>query len=382
MPKATLTDLSIRALAPPEKGQVTHWDRNLKGFGVRVSPGGTKTFVVVHGVNRQRSTIGRYPTLKLADARKAAKDFLHERARGKHNPVSVTYSEALSLFLDAARQKNRPRTVRDYTRLLNRHFRFGKLKLHDITKQEVMRRVNKLKNTPAEQNHAFVAARVFFNWAIRNGYLTQSPLHMVQLPAVLTSRDRVLNDDELKAVYLHAEQFPSPYGHIVRLLILTGQRRGEIGALQWDWIDDGKITLPEDATKNGRTHTFPLGAMAQAVIDDIPRIHDTYVFPAARSHIRGKATTHFNGWAKCKPAFDKDLDIAPYVLHDLRRTFASNLAKLGTPIHVTERLLNHVSGTVSGVAAIYNRHSYLPEMETAIGMYEQFIRSISGPVPH
>ncbi|MCP4201938.1 MAG: tyrosine-type recombinase/integrase, partial [bacterium] len=216
---------------------------------------------------------------------------------------------------------------------LGRHFGFSRVHLADITTDEINRRIARLKDTPSEQNHAFVAVRVFLRWCVRNHYLDRSPLEAQQLPARTRSRERVLTAHELGAVYRRALAYPFPYGGIVTLLILTGQRRGEIGALQWSWIKEGTITLPGSITKNKQTHTFPLGSFAKSIVETIPEA-GPYLFPAARSHIRGKRTTHFNGWAKAKPLFNKGLEIEPFTLHDLRRTFSSHLAALGVPLHV------------------------------------------------
>ena len=209
-------------------------------------------------------------------------------------------------------------------------------------------------------------------WCERRFYLKSSPCARLQAPGAVTTRERVLTDAELAAVLLQARKTPYPFGAIVELLILTGQRRGEIAALRWEWIDDEAktITLPSSITKNKQAHTFPYGDLASAVIAAIPRLNE-YVFPAARDRLKHKPATIFNGWSKPKVAFDKACPIAAWTLHDLRRTFATNLAALGTPIHVTEKLLNHVSGTVSGVAAIYNRHAYLDEMRAAIDAWEK-----------
>ena len=198
------------------------------------------------------------------------------------------------------------------------------------------------------------------------------PLRPPTSPRSGQTRERVLTDSELAAVLLQARKTPYPFGAIVELLILTGQRRGEIAALRWEWIDDKAktITLPSSITKNKQAHTFPYGELASAVIAAIPRLNE-YVFPAARDRLKHKPATIFNGWSKPKVAFDKACPIAAWTLHDLRRTFATNLAALGTPIHVTEKLLNHISGTVSGVAAIYNRHAYLDEMRAAIDAWEK-----------
>jgi integrase len=197
----------------------------------------------------------------------------------------------------------------------------------------------------------------------------------MRAPSVLPSRERVLADRELATVYRAALDHPYPFGPIMALMMLTGQRRGEIAALEWDWInrEERTITLPASLTKNKHTHVLPYGDAVHAVLAQLPRM-GLYLFPS-----RIETGTVFNGWGKSKARFDRELsDVEPYTLHDLRRTFSSTLAKLGTPIHVTEKLLNHISGTVSGVAAIYNRHSYMDEMRVAIADYEAHLASLAG----
>lgn len=162
----------------------------------------------------------------------------------------------------------------------------------------------------------------------------------------------------------------NPYGGIVQLLILTGQRRGEIASMEWSWIGEAEITLPAGFTKNKRAHSFPLSPMTMNVLEEFPE-SDGLLFPA-----RGHADRPFSGWSKSKPRFDKGIDVTDYTLHDLRRTFSSNMARLGTPIQVTEKLLNHVSGTVSGVAAVYNRYSYMDEMREALQRHDEFLTNL------
>jgi integrase len=374
LPKAVLTDISVRALSPPERGQITYWDEMVSGFGIRISQGGAKSFILVEGPNRQRHTIGRYPTLALKTARNEAKRLKAELTLGLHKPSTISFAEAKELFLDACRQKNKPRTVADYTRILNRHFRFGKMRLGDISRADVQKRLAKLRATPSEQNHAFVAVRIFFNWALREQLIPANPIAGMSAPNRLVSRDRVLSDQELATIFRAARGHPYPFGSIITLLIVTGQRRGEIAALEWDWIDkqDRTIALPGSLTKNSHAHVFPIGELALAVLEAVPQM-GPYVFPS-----RVESGTIFKGWGKCKTRFDAELEsVESYTLHDLRRTFASTLAKLGTPIHVTEKLLNHISGTVSGVAAIYNRHSYMDEMREAIAAYKAHLANLT-----
>lgn len=380
MPTSHLTDLTLRAIHLPERGTVTYWDTALKGFGCRVSQGGARTFIIMHGAERRRTKIGRYPIISLSEARKEAKRLLAERTLGKTRPTAISFDEAKKRFLAMSACRNRPRTTADYTRLLGRHFRFGRTQLRDITTYDVMRRVNALLATPSEQNHAFVTARVFFRYAVREKYIDHSPLEGQRMPATVSPRDRVLSEAELTAVYNGALAYDYPFGPLVALLLLTGQRRGELGALEWDWIDADErlIKLPASICKNGQSHAFPYGELTHSIISILPRLHDRYVFPASRSHVRGKPTGSYNGWAKTKPKFDATLDdVAPFTLHDLRRTFSSTLAMLGTPIHVTEKLLNHKSGSISGVAAVYNQYSYLDEQRSAIKTLDDYLVSIT-----
>jgi integrase len=372
-----LTELAVRALKPKPGKQFKSWDTSTPGFGVLVSER-SKSWIVMHGERRALKVIGRYPDVPLSAARAEAKRILASGSLAHAAARVVRFDVAMDEFLADAEQRNRATTFRDYKRLITKHFDFGSAPLPGITPQDVLRRLDRLKETPSEQRHALVAMKVFMSWCARRFYVTSSPCERLQTPGALAPRERVLTDAELANVLSQARKTPYPFGAIVELLILTGQRRGEIAALRWDWIDDKTktITLPSSITKNKRPHTFPYGAMAAAVIGTIPSLGD-YLFPAARSNVAGRPTTIFNGWGKPKAALDKACPIAPWTLHDLRRTFATNLAAIGTPVHVTEKLLNHISGTVSGVAAIYNRHAYMDEMRVAISAWENRLSIIN-----
>lgn len=375
MPTASLTDRTLKTLPPPENGQVTYWDSTLSGFGVRVSQGGAKSFVVVYGPNRTRKTIGRYPTITLKQARDKAKELKAAFVLGLDRQKSITWAEARDLFLEDCKHRLRPATVRYYRSRLGNHFRFGKRQLNDITRQDFQDKIRNGPRSRGEQHHALVAARTLLNWAVREEYLDANPLAGMRWLKPPKPRERVLSEPELKEVFLKARQAPYPFGDIVTLLVLTGMRRSEVASLRWDWIDQDArvITLPGDLTKNARTHTLPYGDLGTEVLTGIPELGD-YLFP---SH-GGKGPV-FNGWGKSFDRFADTLeDVATFTLHDLRRTFATIHAKIGTPIHVTERLLNHVSGTISGVAAIYNRHDYLSEMQAAQNAFDQFLQGLVG----
>jgi len=374
----SLTDFSIRCLVPPATGTVTAWDGSLKGFGVRVSQGGTKTFIVLIDSGR-RQAIGRWPMLPLAKARIEARRLLAEKTLGKIRPVHTAFDDAKAEFLEACARKNRARTVEDYRRLLNRHFPYERTSVGSIGGRDILRRLAKLAGTPSEQHHAFTAARAFFRWCVRQEIIERNPMEKMEVPSNGASRDRILSDDELAAIYSTARTGSSPLHRIIALLILTGQRRGEIAHIEWDWFNrkTATLTFPARITKNRREHIIPLGELAASILDITPlQIGSPYVFPAARSIAKGKPTTVYNGWGKDKIAFDKELvskghEIASWRLHDLRRTVASGMAALHVPQTVVEKLLNHLSGgTLSPIAQVYNRHSYLAEMRAAIGMWE------------
>ena len=354
-----LTDLLIKHIQLPETGQKTHFDDALPGFGVRVSQGGAKSFVVMFGKSRKLKTLGRYPDLTLADARKKAK--LVQAVEEPQTPglPSVTFSDARDRFIEDTKARTKTRTVDEYERLLKRHFPFEK-ELTAVSRKDIAEHITKLRNVPSIEQHAFVAIRTMLNWCVRHGLITASPVPSLRFSSA--SRTRVLTDDELRLVWHRADEVGYPYGTIVKLLILTGQRRGEIAGLRRSWIADDAITFPQGFTKNKREHRIPIGPLTREIIGKIPGDSDL-LFPA-----RGvkKQELPFNGWSKCKTEFDTPLHIEDYTLHDLRRTYSSNLARLGIPIHVTEKLLNHVSGTISGVAAVYNRHSYWEEMREAV----------------
>lgn len=369
-----LTDVSIRALALPQKGQRTYFDGLLSNFGCRVSQGGSRSFVVQLGADRQLVTIGRYPVISLAEAREIAKRLLAERTLGKFRPHLMSWDEAVDLFLSICEQKNKPRTVRDYRRILKRHFPFGHKRLSEITPQEINHRIDKLRKTPSEQNHTIAAIKIFFRWAARRHYVDRSPcegLQVIKRPA----RRRTLADWELAAVYRSAGALGYPFGSIVQLCILTGQRRSEIAWLRRSYLKGNTATFPPSLTKNNREHKFPICETARTIIDKAPSLDDL-VFSGVH---KGRV---FTDWGKQKRALDAALkasgyDLEHWTLHDLRRTFASGLAALDVRIEVIEKLLNHVSGIFGGVTGIYQRHSYMDEMREAVSLWEGHVASLA-----
>jgi integrase len=376
VPRQALTDLTLRTLPAPAAGQVTYWD-TLPGFGLRVSQGGTKTFVLVLGKRRQRKTIGRYPILSLSEARTEAKRLLARRTLRQVDPTAIPFADALDLFFEKhCDEHNKERTAYETKRLLNRHFR-PKLKDEQVSGilSDALTDIIDDIAARAVAHNAYVAARTFFNWAKGRRYVTVNPLDGVEAPPKSQARERVLTDEEIVTIYRAAEQYPDPFGKILRLLLLTGQRRQEVAELRAEWIDrrERTVTLPSTVTKNKRQHTFPYGPEAAGLL--LTNEASGPFFPS-----RTNEETVFSGWSKAKRVLDQGIaadrkrqGLRPFPawrIHDIRRTFASKLAKLSTPVHVTEKFINHISGTQAGIVSVYQRYQYLPEMRQAVAAYE------------
>jgi len=337
-------------------GRVIHWDGIVKHFGVRITSGGLKTFIVLLGSGRRQS-IGRYPTITLAQARDKAKRILAERTLGRHQVSSVSWQEATEKFIEACRSKNRRRTHAEYERTLKRYFAFGTTRLSEISKQHIAQKLEKLNATPSQRAHALVICKMFFRWAIASGYLDVDPTAAFKRNRQ-KRRARVLSDEELRCLWRACGQteasedrhesslvpsqdqdveatprLPASYCTIVKLLLLTGQRRGEIAALRTSFVDGNVVTLPDTLTKNGREHAFPLLNRAAAILLGVEidtTQNDAFFFPA-----RGKADSPFNGWSKSMTTLRTILgkDFKHFTLHDLRRTFRSNLGRIGVAPH-------------------------------------------------
>ena len=188
---------------------------------------------------------------------------------------------------------------------------------------------------------------------------------------ILNSVPQVLTSDKLRTLLQQTLGTRDRFNDIVSLLAFTGQRRGEIADLMWSEIDGDRLVLPPARTKNRREHIVPLAPRATALLETIQG-GSQYVFGTAESD------SPFSGWSRAGRRLVQDTGLAHFTLHDLRRTFSTIHATIGTPIHVTERLLNHVSGTISGVAAVYNRHSYWEEMQSAMQRYDEYLGKTLG----
>lgn len=343
------TDLSVQKL--PEG---LHFDGKLPSFGIRVGKQ-RKTWLVIKGQNRTKVRLGHYPSMTLQEARRRA---LLSLGSPLQDRPTISFPDAIDTFLKLPRWRPASRRVLQSSL---RHFSW-KRNVDKITHEDVAEALDAIEGKSA-QAHALKDIRTFFNWCVPR-YLSQSPCIGLRM-APQASRDRILTPEELKAVWNACE---GTFGTIVKLLILTGQRKMEIGLLQSDQIKGDLVELPPHVTKNGRAHQFPIGPLAQALIPS----RDGYLFRSSKNE-----DELYNGYAFHLKELQKGSGTSDWTLHDLRRTFATIHAELGTPIHVIEKLLNHVSGSLSGVAGIYNRYSYQKEMREACLRYEAHIEAIT-----
>jgi integrase len=357
--RIAFTDLTLKSLPLPAKGQARFWDTSLPGFGVRVSQGGTKTFILLdpRAKDRTQETIGRYPVISLADARHEAKRRLAEFTLGKHRPKSERWDTALAQYLAEKEKKRRASTLR-WQRSSFKHFNFGTAKLADIGPSDIQKRLDRLTDRPAAERAAFVALRTFFTWALQKHYLEHHPMRRMKAPEVGKSRERVLSDEELGRIWRACPE--DNFGRLVKVLILTGVRRGEAAELSPNMLGDGRITLPGELAKNKRTHVLPLSPHVRELVE---------------------AGTSWGGFTKSKAELERASGIENWCLHDIRRSVATGLASLGTPVVVTEKILNHASGSLRGVAGVYNRFDYMPEMREALAKWEARVWTLTKKTP-
>jgi integrase len=366
MSHAHFTDIAVSALRTPG----TYYDESTPAFGIRVGKS-RKTWFVIRGRERIRTTIGRYPATSLAQARKEAKKLLLEAPTKNSN---VTFTQAYELYKQEQLSTRKPRTQAEYKRLLDKYFvpTLGKKRLADLTYEEVTERVENASKSEAA--HALAVCRAFLRWCVRppRRYMPHSPLEGVQIKHG-KARKRVLDPEELKVVWQAAVSQGYPHGTIVQLLIATGQRRGEIANLRWPWINEREqtITLPDWLTKNHREHTFPYDGVVSAILATIPRRNSTdLLFPSTRSDERP-----LSGWSKYKKQLRDG--VAPWRLHDLRRTYRTTHAQLGTPREIGERLINHAAGVATDVELVYDVYKYLPEMREAADRLERYLTELA-----
>lgn len=381
MPK--LTTKAVEAIKPTtDRREIP--DALLPGLYLIVQPSGARSWAVRYRHNGapRKHTLGSYPKLDLKTARELGAKALRVAAEGrdpghdKKQERGTTVGDVVAQFLDRhCRHNHSPRTLKESERLLRLYVlsRWSDRPARNISRAEVREMLDKLMadGTPVLANRVHSITRKFFGWAAEHEIIPASPVAGLKAPAVEKSRDRVLTDQELRAVWNAAERADPIYGAMVRLLVLTGQRRGEVAGMEWAELDlkNRLWSLPGARTKNGRAHDVPLSRQAIAIINGLPRTSERYLFsPTGNAAI--------NGFGKPKDRLDVLCGFADWTVHDLRRTVASGMARLGIGLPTIERVLNHVSGSFAGIVGVYQRHDFATEKRAALDAWGRHVAAI------
>jgi integrase len=376
--KVKLTRASAATLALPEgAADVIHFDTEVPGFGLRFrrarSGGVITTWVLQH--KRGRETLGRYPAIGPQQAREWATKVHAQIALG-HDPAAAreeekqqqaeTFEAVLRLYFVGKNLRPRSR-VEIERHLLKNAAELHRRPLAQITKREMATCLATVtdRSGPIQANRTRASLSAFFMWCCRRGLIDSNPVGFTERHKE-ESRHRVLSDPELRQLWKALPE--SDYGKAVKLLILTGQRRDEIGKLRWSEVDLARrvISLPAERTKNGKPHDVSLSGPALTILELQPRFGE-YVF--GRCGIKD--------WSHKKAELDAKLQLEHWVVHDLRRTAATRMVDLGILPHAVEAVLNHY-GHRSGVAGIYNRSLYAAEKAQALARWAEHVMALVG----
>lgn len=378
MPSIKLTKSTIDALLVLPKDNV-YWDSSLPGFGVKVTPKGRKVFIVLYrtggaGSRLRKYTIGPYGRVTLAQARAQAQKIFVARLDGR-DPAAEKTNMRRRLVVDRIDGlvetyiADRLSTIRSGARFASQLrkdvvSRWGTRSIHDIKKRDVIDLVNDvgLRGPGANRSVAKIL-KTFFRWCVGRAVIDFSPVEGLSLRTPDRDRDRALDDKELAAVIQAARTMRPHFGAIIEVLALTGQRREEVAQMTWNEVDEASRTwhIPSHRSKNGKGHLVHLSDRTWAIISNMPR-HSRFVFATPG----GK---NFQSFRSAKADLDKLSGVTGWRIHDLRRTVVTGMARLGVAPHVADKILNHQGGTISGVAAVYQKHEFLAERKDALNLW-------------
>ena len=380
----TLTDAKLTAMKPPASGQIEISDSVVPGLRVRLGVSGGRTFIVRKriGGKVKNITFGRYSArFGLAEARKKARTILSDIEAGgdpSAGPTArkreATGATIRTMWPDYKAAKADRRSIKEIERIFNRHIlpHFGDRIADTITRAEITRFIDEIARTsPVMGRNVLAHLSSFYGWALpRLDNLPGNPCRDAGRPPAPKSRDRVLSDTELGILWNALDDEAAPFGPAIKLLILTGQRRSEVFDADRSEIDlEAKLwTIPRNRAKNGVAHLVPLSEEALAIIESLTARDDSdKLFPA-----RGNGENGPSGFSKTmtriRTAMEKEAErpVQHWTLHDLRRTLATGLQRLGIRLEVTEAVLNHISGSRAGIVGVYQRHDYFSEKREAL----------------
>jgi integrase len=350
-------------------------DTHVTGFCARRQTNGVFYYVRYrHNGTQVVRSLGRHGPLTPDTARAKALQLLGTVAGGT-DPYARElsgegFATAVHRYLERKRGSLKPNSFTDIERYLRNHSApLHRLRLDQIDRRKVAALLGEIETSsgPVARNRARGALSAFFSWCVAEGLLELNPVTGTAVANENGSRERVLTQAEIRQLWRGLDD--DPFSEIVRLLLLTGQRRNEIGLLRWAEVDlaHKMIVLPPARTKNSRTHELPLSPQALAILARQPRRNSTeFVFGE-----RG-----FTSWSAEKAKLDKRAPIAAWTLHDLRRSCATHLGELGVQPHHIEAILNHYSGHRAGVAGVYQRAKYESEMRAALQKWADYLDGI------
>ncbi len=391
-----LTDAKLKGLSAPAAGQVEYPDSDVPGLRARIGTSGAVTFILrKRFAGRIKNiTLGRFgPRFGVAEARRKARSLISDLEVGKAPPAPKARGDAALTIRAMVPQylatKAHLRTVAEAERILNGYVlpELGDRLADTVTRGEITRLIDGIaERAPAMARSVHAQLSAFYAWAMpRLDRLPANPCRDAGRPPKGKPRDRVLSDAELAALWRVAERLPRPWGPGVLLIILTGARREEVFAAdlaEFD-LDAAEWTIPPERAKNGMAHIVPLSRpavdvlKAQPIIEGSPKLFPTRT--VARQAEAGPSG-YSKATARLRALVQDELGKAPvphWSLHDIRRTVATGLQRLGTRFEVTEAVLNHVSGARGGVAGVYQRHDWKAEKRAALEAWADHVLALT-----
>lgn len=395
-----LTAKSVEAAKPDANKRREIPDAGLSGLYLVIQPSGKKAWALRYRFAKKTAklTLGRWPVMGLADARAAAADAIGKIEVGQNPAAEKKATKAAKLEAQLS-ERDLVKTL--LTQFRKRHLsklksgdhawqfleRFvlpawGDRDIHIIAKRDVIDLIDEIADSgrTTTANRVLAHTRKFLNWCVERDVLAASPATGVKPPAKEESRDRFLSDDEIRWFWKACDRVGQPWGPMAKLLLLTGQRLNEVAQMTYAEVVGDVWRLSSGRTKNGRAHDVPLSDAASAVLGDVERIRGSagYVFTTTgQSAVQGfhKGKAHIAGAMEtiAREETGQAVDIPHWGFHDLRRTAATGMARLGTPVRVTEAVLNHISGTGGGIVAVYQLHDYAGEKGEALQAWGRFV---------
>lgn len=392
------------------------WDSELKGFGIRltpesrINPRGKAVYILQkwergRGTRKIRHTFGSYPELSVQEARDKALSIIAQIRGGQYVSPREQNKRINQLRAEQAKVLTFEQVFEQYYKRNHKRGRywdkdipysfnadilptFGKLSITSITKADCRSLIRAKEETSKSAAKALGdRLRPVFRFALSEDFITINPMDGILPPKKGNARERVLDDDEIKAYWLAADQMSKAnhnngktgilFGSFLKLLLLTGQRRNEVAGMEWSELNlaEGIWTIASHRAKNSKAHIVHLSKLATDILNQIPRTHEKFVFTKTQH-------SHINGFGATKEKLDSLMllylgnEFPHFTLHDIRRTFTTKMAQIGVHPDIADRILNHVSESAASVKGVYQRYEFLPERKAAMEKWNNYIEQL------